>query len=53
MGERAVFKARKGKNPNFREVKREAEKRQFAAFVIDSCRNWDAVGDMSGVFARF
>ena len=47
------FEASGGKNPNFREVKREGEKRRFGAYESDYCRNWCNAGENKGVFARF
>ena len=52
-GEKAVFEAGRGKNPNFREVKRGGEKRRFGAYESDYCRNWCNAGENKGVFARF
>ena len=51
--EEAVFEAVRGKNPNFREVKRDGEKRGFGACESDYCRNWGNTGEKKGVFARF
>ena len=52
-GEKAVFEASGGKNPNFREVKREGGKRRFGACESDYCRNLGNTGEKKGVFARF
>ena len=52
-GEKAVFEARKGKNPNFREVKREGERRQFGAYVGGYCRIESSKGDNRAIFAGF
>ena len=37
--EKAVFEARRSKNPNFREVKREGEKREYGGLEPDNCRS--------------
>ena len=37
--EKAVFEAGRIKNPNFREVKREGEKREFSGLEPDNCRS--------------
>ena len=52
-GEKAVFEAGKGKNPNFREVKREGEKRRFGAYESDYCRNRGDMREGKDTFARF
>ena len=52
-GEKAVFKTGGGKNPNFRGVKRKAEKQKFGAFVSCYCRNRGDTMEMKGIFARF
>ena len=52
-GEKAVFEASGGKNPNFREVKRGGEKRRFGACKSDYCRDWGNTGEKKGIFAWF
>ena len=51
--EEAVFEAGRGKNPNFREVKREDEKLRFGGFVQDNCRNQGIIGTDKAIFAGF
>ena len=47
------FEAKGGKNPNFREMKRERRKRGFGRIKPDNCRNQVLDGTDKGIFARF
>ena len=47
------FEAGRGKNTNFREVKREGEKRGFGCRALDYCRMQGVIGADKGIFAGF
>ena len=51
--EKAVFEVGRGKNPNFREMKRAVRKPRFGVFKPDNCRNQGINGIVKGIFARF
>jgi hypothetical protein len=51
--EKRDFDAKRGKNPNFSEMKPEAEKRRFGTCKSDYCKNQGATGERKGLFARF
>jgi len=50
--EKGDFDARRGKNPNFNEMKPEAEKRRFGTCKSDYCKNQGAMRGEKGLICK-